>query len=71
MVATFRELHGVLQERYPRDWLLRWNLLESLLKLDIGKPLAHQLRNELEELEVRLQHLQPIATGLRYLAERA
>ena len=70
MLDEFPAVHAELEREFSREWLLRWNLLESLLKLDIGKPLAHQLRNDLEELEVRLQHLQPIATGLRYLAER-
>ncbi|HTU58392.1 MAG TPA: hypothetical protein VMF89_08160, partial [Polyangiales bacterium] len=70
ILAEFPAVHAQLHREFSNEWLLRWNLLESLLKLDIGQPLAHQLRSELEELEIRLERRQPIATGLRYLAER-
>jgi len=67
MLATFRELHGVLRERYPRDWLLRWNLLESLVKRDVQGDLVDALRRELNALEREFHGEQPIASGLRYL----
>jgi hypothetical protein len=51
---------------------LRWNLLEDLYKVGSGSlPLADSLRTQLERLELRFQEREPIATGLRYLRERA
>jgi phenylalanine-4-hydroxylase len=70
VVPVFERLHRELVEHFERDWLLRWNLLESLLKLGVGDGLAVQLKRELEQLEVQFQHRQPIASGLRYLASR-
>ena len=67
MLTTFHELHSVLQERYPRDWLLRWNLLESLVKRDLQGNLLDALRHELAALEREFHGEQPIASGLRYL----
>ncbi len=55
-----------LDEGFPEDWLLRWNLLESLLKLGDSEH-AEGLKRDLEQLEERHAHLQPIATGLRSL----
>lgn len=51
---------------FPDDWLLRWNLLESLLKLGACDD-THSLFLELERLEVAHREQQPIATGLRSL----
>jgi len=47
------------------DWLLRWVLLEGLVTARVDARLAHDVRSELERLEVELRHEQPIATGLR------
>ncbi len=60
-------IHRQLQD-FPDDWLLRWNLLESLLKLGAVNDTSALFR-ELEELEVRHAHQQPIATGLRSLRQ--
>jgi phenylalanine-4-hydroxylase len=64
--ATLSEIHDRLIERHPNEWLLRWNLLESLLRLGEGTHTA-QLISELEGLERDTAQQQPIATGLRSL----
>jgi phenylalanine-4-hydroxylase len=67
VVPVFERLARELDRRHPEEWLLRWNLLESLVKLGQGEQLASRLREELERLEIRYLHREPIATGLRYL----
>ena len=71
MRAEFPRLLDILVREYPKEWLLRWNLLESLLKVGEKGPTARALRAELERLEVRFDHRQPIASGLAYLLRRA
>jgi phenylalanine-4-hydroxylase len=66
-VARFEVIHAALQKHYPEEWLLRWNLFESLVKLQSRPPLAATLQSELETLELRFAHREPIATGLEYL----
>jgi hypothetical protein len=70
IAATFPAVHAALERDHPREWLLRWNMLESLIKHG-GGGLAHSLRAELEGLEIRFDHREPIASGLRYLARVA
>ena len=70
VVSVFERVHTQLQANYPEDWLLRWNLLESLAKL--GKSAATlgitaDLTRELEQLELRYANREPIATGLAYV----
>ena len=67
VVPRFETLHQVLTQRYPQEWLLRWNLLESLIKLGETGQLAATLRAELEHLELHFDRREPIATGLGYL----
>jgi phenylalanine-4-hydroxylase len=71
VASEFEKIAQRLDAAYPNEWLLRWNLLESLVKLghDAREPgtLAHRLQTDLGRLEVRFQHLEPIATGLRYV----
>jgi hypothetical protein len=67
VVHTFERIHVALESRYPDDWLLRWNLLESLAKLGKGASLGADLTRELERLELRYAHREPIATGLAYV----
>jgi phenylalanine-4-hydroxylase len=69
--SVFPRVLAVLDRDFPREWLLRWNLLESLIKAGDDGPVARALRSELERLEVELDHDQPIASGLRYLARAA
>jgi phenylalanine-4-hydroxylase len=71
VAATFPAIHDALERDYPREWLLRWNLLESLIKHRAEADLARALRTELEDLEVSYDRRQPIASGLRYLARIA
>ncbi|HVY27784.1 MAG TPA: aromatic amino acid hydroxylase [Polyangiaceae bacterium] len=71
VVPVFERIHDALSERFEHDWLLRWNLLESLQKLGLRVPLGDQLRRELEQLEVHYQYRQPIASGLSYLSRLA
>ena len=67
MVELFREIYDVLVRQYPKDWLLRWNLLESLVKRGLRGDLADALQNDLTRLEREFPGEQPIASGLRYL----
>jgi phenylalanine-4-hydroxylase len=71
MARDFPAVHEALARSYPDEWLLRWNLLESLLKVREHGELATALRSELERLEVAFDYRQPIASGLRYLAKLA
>ncbi|HEY8946729.1 MAG TPA: aromatic amino acid hydroxylase, partial [Polyangiaceae bacterium] len=64
---AFPEVHGALDRGYPTEWLLRWNLLESLLKLGIQGTLTDVLEGELESLERHFDYRQPIDSGLKYL----
>ena len=74
----FAQVHAVLDLEFPDEWLLRWNLLESLLKRRsefapadrATEDQARRLQTELVELEARYQQREPIASGLRYLALR-
>jgi hypothetical protein len=68
MLEAFPLIHGQLGRKFPREWLLRWNLLESLQKQGLDPPRAASLKAELSALEIALNYEQPIATGLRYLA---
>lgn len=63
----FPEVHQCLARNYPTEWLLRWNLLETLTKLGIGGELAATLQRELELLETHYQGREPITSGLKYL----
>ena len=68
---VFERVHRELCEHFEHDWLLRWNLLESLQKLRVEGRVAAELRRELDELEVFYQYRQPIASGLSYLSRVA
>jgi hypothetical protein len=68
MAEVFPRIHESLERDFPQEWLLRWNLLESLLKMAPAGALAQSLWAELDRLEVALDRKQPIASGLRYLA---
>ncbi len=67
----FARVLAALDRDYPEEWLLRWNVLESLLKQGQRGELTHKLFAELEALELRFERRQPIASGLRYLARHA
>ncbi|HWZ92294.1 MAG TPA: aromatic amino acid hydroxylase [Polyangiaceae bacterium] len=69
--TAFSAIHGELNAHFGDEWLLRWNLLESLCKLGERGPLARTLEAELAALEIRFSHREPIATGLRYLSALA
>ena len=69
MAREFPRVHDALVRSFPDEWLLRWNLLESLLKAKDTGAFATTLRAELERLEVAFDYRQPIASGLRYLAK--
>jgi phenylalanine-4-hydroxylase len=68
MKNEFPEVHAALGRDYAQEWLLRWNLLESLQRARDDGPLARSLRAELQRLEVELDYKQPIASGLAYLS---
>ena len=67
LAAGFLAIAEGLQADFPDAWLLRWNLLESLLKQGQHGPLAKVLRAELLEIETRYSDDAPISTGLRFL----
>ena len=56
-----------LDEAYPEDWLLRFNVLESLTKAGEDAALQGKLQHDLERLELRYAGREPIATGLAYV----
>lgn len=68
-VPVFERIHRLLVERYPHEWLLRWNLLENLLELGETEK-TRDIARELERLEHHYQEREPIATGLRSLRAR-
>lgn len=68
---TVGRIHDRLRLDYPEEWLLRWNLLEVVLRRAPEDPRATDLWDELERLEVRFAHAEPIALGLRHLARLA
>ena len=67
LVPGFEEIAERLRADFPDEWLLRWNLLESLRKLDRGSALAEQLKSELLSIERRAPEDAPVSTGLRFL----
>lgn len=67
---VFAAVHRELRQSYPDEWLMRWNLLESLGRAGGSEILRRALQSELEQLEVTFAHQQPIASGLRYLLTR-
>jgi phenylalanine-4-hydroxylase len=67
VAAAFEIILRRLDEAFPDEWLLRWNLLESLLKIGEHGALSKRLEDDLERLEIRFGHLEPIATGLSTL----
>jgi hypothetical protein len=69
--SVFEGVQSELGRRFEHDWLLRWNLLESLQKLGVENRVTAELRRELEQLEVHYQYRQPIASGLSYLSRVA
>lgn len=69
--AEFPSVAAQLVSDYPDEWLLRWNLLESLLKAGDSGELSAKLRAELERLEAKFERREPIASGLGYLSRSA
>jgi phenylalanine-4-hydroxylase len=67
LVRACAELVARLEAAYPDEWLLRFNLLESLVKAGEAGALAGKLEADLERLELRFGGREPIATGLAYL----
>ncbi|MBD3161760.1 MAG: aromatic amino acid hydroxylase [Candidatus Eisenbacteria bacterium] len=45
------EIHRELEERHPRDWLLRWELLELAVRNRLSPPWRETVRNRLAELQ--------------------
>jgi phenylalanine-4-hydroxylase len=70
LLGALESVHGVLARDYPREWLLRWNLLEQALAVPGGDALSRTLAAELEALEVEFERREPIAMGLKYLCGR-
>lgn len=69
--AALDGVQTALDAQYPHEWLLRWNVLETLVELGMGgDPLALQLERRLRELEEHYGGRHPIALGLDYLARR-
>lgn len=68
---TLTELHVRLQQDFPNEWLLRWNLLEALTRFAPHHAAREDLTRELTRLERRFAGAEPIALGLRHLARQA
>jgi phenylalanine-4-hydroxylase len=69
--AELAAVHAELASEYPREWLLRWNLLEQVRDIPSSDALARTLAAELEDLELSYERREPIAMGLGYLRDRA
>lgn len=68
LLASLQSIHEQLARAFPDEWLLRFNVLEALLRLGEGaSPLAREIERELDQLELRFLHREPIDTGLRSL----
>ena len=70
LVSRFAFIAESLRDGFPDRWLLRWNLLECLCKVNRGPELVAELRAELVEIEKQRPAELPISMGLRYLDER-
>jgi hypothetical protein len=76
LFSRLAAVHQVLARDYPDEWLLRWNLLESLRRRNgpdadqhgAGATMQRRLRQELGTLEQTFQGREPIASGLRVLS---
>jgi phenylalanine-4-hydroxylase len=71
VVPMFESIHEALERHFPDDWLLRWNLLECLVKIGDDGELKTKLERRLADLEAKFDHREPIATGLSSLRRRA
>jgi phenylalanine-4-hydroxylase len=69
--AQFPRIYEEMVQQFPNEWLLRWNMLESLLKVSAERPLEKVLVSDLERLELHFECKEPIASGLRYLSRLA
>src|SRR5690606_494273 len=67
MQLEFRNIHARLKADFRHDWLLRWNMLESLIKRGVRGRLVTALCRELTALERHYLAREPIASGLRHL----
>lgn len=65
------QIHARLQQDFPDEWLLRWNLLEALTRFAPHHEAREDLARELTRLERRFAGAEPIALGLRHLARVA
>jgi phenylalanine-4-hydroxylase len=66
----FSEIEHALAKDHPREWLLRFVMLEDLTRRGVQSALGGALREKLEQLEIDYAYEQPIASGLSYLARR-
>ncbi len=71
LVDAIEPIAQRLDAAYPEEWLLRYELLFGLIRAMQAPRLQAQLSAQLEALEIRYAHREPIATGLAYLRERA
>jgi len=71
-IAAVETIAQRLDEAHPQEWLLRYELLSGLVHAS-GASDAHsrllqaKLVRDLERLEIRYAHREPIATGLSHL----
>jgi len=66
-VREFTRIHERLDLEFPDEWLLRWNLLECLIKVAGGARLQARLVARLKEIETARFRQLPIGMGLRFL----
>ncbi|NCN27775.1 aromatic amino acid hydroxylase [bacterium] len=68
--TKLNEIITLLAEQYPKDWLLRWELLEINTKLNLSAPWEEQISSELEGMKTTYpQNKELIDRGLSYLAK--
>lgn len=68
MVTQFSQIHTDLCQNHPEEWLLRWNILECLVKADRHAcDLAQKIIAELSIRAAQEPSDGPLAFGLSYL----
>lgn len=69
--VAVEQISDRLDAGYPEEWLIRYELLAGLARLNERDPrrgkLARKLIRDLEQLEILYAHREPIATGLAHL----
>lgn len=70
LAGELKEIHDFLQKEFPRDWLLRLEILELIHSDGAFKPLTDALMQELDQLKSHSEEYEYLITnGLRLLGK--